>query len=186
VADWDDAPIWDVDFEAPLHTNLMISPSKNAEDPQAVPQVYYDNSDPTGLSGAFVGYFSMESPKGVTWKPTLANVSAGDYEVRLYTNIDQNGNVRDSYDILVTEANIEAKIGRFYKIVVVAKNPNNVGKVVKLGLSYAPLWNHEANPLLVINKKDGGRYYPWATQDGDTSSDSPDISWISIRQVTKP
>ena len=186
VADWDDAPVWDVDFEAPLHTNLMTSPSKTADAPQGVPQVYYDNSDPTGLTGAFVGYFSMDSPKGVTWKPTLANVSAGDYEVRVYTNIDQNGNVRDSYDILVTDANIEAKIGRFYKIVVVAKNPNNVGTVVKLGLSYAPLWNHEANPLLVINKKGDEFYYPWTTQTGDTSSDSPDISWISIRQVTKP
>lgn len=186
VADWDDAPVWDVDFEAPLHTNLMTSPSKTADAPQGVPQVYYDNSDPTGLTGAFVGYFSMDSPKGVTWKPTLANVSAGDYEVRVYTNIDQNGNVRDTYDILVTDANIEAKIGRFYKIVVVAKNPNNVGTVVKLGLSYAPLWNHEANPLLVINKKGDGLYYPWNQQTGDTSSDSPDISWISIRQVTKP
>ena len=186
VADWDDAPVWDVDFEAPLHTNLMTSPSKNADAPQGVPQVYYDNSDPTGLTGAFVGYFSMDSPKGVTWKPTLANVSAGDYEVRVYTNIDQNGNVRDSYDILVTDANIEAKIGRFYKIVVVAKNPNNVGTVVKLGLSYAPLWNHEANPLLVVNKKGDGLYYPWNQQTGDTSSDKPDISWISIRQVTKP
>lgn len=186
VKDWDDAPIWDVDFEAPLHTNLMTEPNKGASKPENSPSIFYDNSDPTGLSGAFVGYFCIDSPQGITWKPTLANVSAGDYEVRVYTNKEDNGNEHPDYDILVTKANIEAAQDRFYKVVVVAKNPNNIGNVVKLGLSYAPLWNHEANPLLVINKDSDGLYYPWDLMDGDTSSDMPDISWISIRQVAKP
>ena len=186
VKDWDDAPIWDVDFEAPLHTNLMTEPDKAASKPAESPSIYYDNSDPTGLSGAFVGYFCIDSPQGITWKPTLANVSAGDYEVRVYTNREDNGNEHSDYDILVTKANIEAAQDRFYKIVVVAKNPNNIGNVVKLGLSYAPLWNHEANPLLVINKESDGLYYPWESISNDTSSDMPDISWISIRQVAKP
>ena len=106
--------------------------------------------------------------------------------MRVYTNKEDNGNEHPDYDILVTKANIEAAQDRFYKVVVVAKNPNNIGNVVKLGLSYAPLWNHEANPLLVINKDSDGLYYPWDLMDGDTSSDMPDISWISIRQVAKP
>ena len=140
--------------------------------------------DESGEKGAFVGYFMMEGPRGVTWKPTLTNASADDYQVRVYTNIDKSGATHTDYDILVTDANIEAEDDRFYKIVVVANNQNNIGKVVKLGITYAPIWNEEASPLLIINKGDGEGdwYYPW-TDTGNTK-DNPDMFWISIKQVS--
>ncbi len=183
VAEWDDVE-WNLDFDAPVHTQLLTSADINATAPGSAPVVYFDNSDDTGEKGAFVGYFMMEGPLGVTWKPTLTNASADDYQVRVYTNIDKNGATHADYDILVTDANIEAEDNRFYKIVVVAKNQNNIDKVVKLGITYAPIWNEEASPLLIINKGDGEGdcYYPW-TATGNTK-DNPDMFWISIKQVS--
>ena len=130
VAEWDDVE-WNLDFDAPVHTQLLTSADINATAPNSAPVVYFDNSDDTGEKGAFTGYFMMEGPLGVTWKPTLTNASADDYQVRVYTNIDKNGAAHADYDILVTDANIEAEDNRFYKIVVVAKNQNNINKVVK-------------------------------------------------------
>lgn len=180
VADWEDEPVWDLDFSAPVHSKLMTAPAEDAAVPTEVPTVRYDNSDASGEAGAFVGYFKMESPKGMTWRPTLANASSADYEVRIYKT---NG-VDDDYSILVTEDAVETEKDYFYKIVVVAKNPNNIGNVIKLGITYTADWNPEANPLLIINKGDNnGFYYPWdATAAGVKPSDSPDIHWISIIQ----
>jgi hypothetical protein len=116
----------------------------------------------------------------MTWRPTLANASSADYEVRIYKT---NG-VDDVYNILVTEDAVETEQDYFYKIVVVAKNPNNIGNVIKLGITYTADWNPEANPLLLINKGEGsGLYYRWdAEAPGVRPSDSPDIHWISIIQ----
>ena len=73
---------------------------------------------------------------------------------------------------------------QWFKIVVVAKNPNLVGKVVKLGLSYTASWNDE-NTLLIINKGDNNEmFYPWNDNDSEDSKDDPDMHWISIKQVS--
>ena len=125
----------------------------------------------------------MESPDGASWKPTLANASAGDYEVRVYTNGETTP---DIYDIPVTESSIEAVKDRFFKIVVVAKNADRVGKVVKLGISYTASWNDDDNTLLMINEGKGGdsMYYPWTDNNPDDDKDDPDTHWISIKQVS--
>jgi hypothetical protein len=171
VADWEDEPVWDLDFSAPIHSKLMTAPAADAAAPTEMPVVRYDNTDATGESGAFIGYFMMESPAGVTWRPTLADASTVDYEVRIYST----DGINPEYNVPVTEDAVEAEKNRFYKIVVVAKNPNNVGNVIKLGLTYTASWNAEANPLLVINKGDNsGFYYPNAGKS--------DIHWISIKQ----
>lgn len=176
VAEWEDEPVWNLDLSVPIHTNLMTAPDKNAEAPVDVPTVRYNNRGDSNEFGAFVGYFMMESPEGTTWRPTLMNASSADYEVRVYTT---NG-TDSEYDVLVTDAAINAEANNFYKIVVVAKNPNNIGNVIKLGLTYTADWNAEANPLLIINKgNNNGKYYPW---DGVNANDEPDIHWISIRQ----
>ena len=113
----------------------------------------------------------------MTWRPTLANASTTDYEVRVY----KTDGIDPEYNILVTDNAIPAESGYFYKIVVVPLNPNNEGNVVKLGLTYTADWNAEANPLLIINKGEGENpyYYPW---DGSDKKDNPDIHWIPIRQ----
>lgn len=171
VADWEDEPVWDLDFSVPIHSNLMTAPSANAAAPTRIPTVSYDNTDESGEAGAFEGYFMMESPAGMTWRATLADASAVDYEVRIYTT----DGINSEYDVLVTDDAVEAEKNKYYKIVVVAKNPNNVGNVIRLGITYTADWNAEANPLLIINKGDkGGFYYP--------NAGSSDIHWISIKQ----
>lgn len=177
VADWVDEPVWNLDFSAPIHTKLLTAPDTNAAAPTTVPTMCFDNSDASGEAGAFVGYFMMESPEGMTWRPTLANASTTDYDVRVY----KTDGIDPEYNILVIDNAIPAESGYFYKIVVVPLNPNNEGNVVKLGLTYTADWNAEANPLLIINKGVGETpyYYPW---DGSDKKDAPDIHWISIRQ----
>lgn len=182
VADWELADIWDLDFSAPIHTQLLLEPNTNADAPTMAPVVSYNNIDDE--AGAFVGYFKMDSPAGVSWKPTLTNASAGDFEVRVYThsnNLDSNEELL--FDILVEEPEIPAAGNRYYKIVVVAKNPNIINKVVKLGISYVASWNEGENTLLVINKGgNNGLYYPWTDNDPLDYKDDPDENWISITQ----
>lgn len=179
VADWEAEEVWELDFSAPSHTELLVAPKDDAPTPTDEPTMSYNNLNDE--LGAFVGYFKMESPKGASWKPTLTNASAGDYEVRVYTNGETNSG---EYEIPVTDSAIEASENRFFKIVVVAKNPNEVGKVVKLGISYTASWNDE-NTLLMINDGDGDNlYYPWTDNDPNDAKDDPDKYWISIKQVS--
>ena len=181
VAEWEDEPIWDLDFTAPIHTKLMTAPDDEAAVPTEEPTMFYDNSDESGEAGAFVGYFKMESPEGISWRPTLANASATDYEVRVYRT-DELTNVTEQ----IKDNEIKAEQDQFYKIVVVPLNAENEGNVIKLGLTYVGDWNIEPNPtLLIINKGDNkGLYYPWnSSKDKD---DDPDIHWVSIKQVGKP
>lgn len=178
VADWEAEDVWVLDFSAPVHSKLLTTASDNAPAPTAAPTVSYNSLNDEG--GAFVGYFKMESPAGVSWKPTLANASAGDYEVRVYADGETNPG---TYEVPVMEPSIEASNGDFFKIVVVAKNPNRMDKVVKLGISYTASWNDDDNSLLVINKGDNGLYYPWNDNNPDDDKDDPDAHWISIKQV---
>ena len=184
VADWEDAPVWDLDFSAPVNSNLLVEPRENAAAPTAMPTMRFDNSDAQGEAGAFVGYFKMDSPKGSSWKPTLDNASSTDYEVRVYASdgIDNNNDGQHEYDILVTTPSIPADGAAFYKIVVVPLDPNNVDNVIRLGLTHTASWNAEANPLLIINKGGddfNGLYYP----DTNDNPDDDDVHWIKIKQV---
>ncbi|MBQ5899198.1 MAG: hypothetical protein IIW87_04730 [Alistipes sp.] len=179
VADWEAEDVWELDFSAPIHTKLLVAPNDGAAQPGDEPTVAYSNINDE--LGAFCGYFKMISPAGASWKPTLTNASAGDYEVRVYTNGETNP---DEYDIPVTDSAIEANKDRFFKIVVVAKNPNEVGKVVKLGISYTASWNDD-NTLLMINGDSNDHlYYPWFDNDPDDAKDDPNVHWISIKQVS--
>ena len=178
VAEWKKEDEWKLDFSAPIHTKLLTSAKLDADAPTQEPTVTYNNNDILDENSNFVGYFMMESPEGSAWKPTLANASTNDYEVRVYTT----DGINPEYNVLVTDNQIEATRNKFYKIVVIAKNPNNVGNVIKLGLTHTANWNDEANPLLIINKGDNNDcYYPW-TSNPNKPGDDPDIHWISIRQ----
>lgn len=178
VAEWVAEPVWNLEFTAPVHTKLLTEPKDDAPAPTSIPTLCYDNTNDTGEARAFVGYFKIESPKGAYWKPTLANASVADYDVRVYTT----DGVNPEYDVLVTDDQIEVNGNSFYKIVVVAKNPNNIGNVIKLGLTYTATWNYETTPLLIINKGDNnGLYYPW-DNSGYAADDNSDIHWISILQ----
>jgi hypothetical protein len=114
----------------------------------------------------------------------LDNASSTDYEVRVYASdgIDQDNDGQHEYDVLVTTPSIPAEKDKFYKIVVVPLDPNNVDNVIRLGLTHTASWNAEANPLLIINKGGdnfNGLYYP----DTNDNPDDDDVHWIKIKQV---
>lgn len=190
VADWEAEEVWELDFSAPVHSPLLTTVPERIDEDGDGKYEYLDYSTvaaPTTAAtlsynslndeqGAFVGYFQMVSPEGATWKPTLSNASAGDYEVRVYA-------IGETDDVLVTDSAIAADGNKFFKIVVVAKNPNEVGKVVKLGISYTASWNDENTLLMINNGANDGMYYPWEDNNLDDDKDDPDKYWISITQV---
>ena len=185
VAEWDEVE-WNIDFANPVHSELMTAPSSSAAAPTITPTLYYDNANPE--AGAFVGYFKMDSPIGITWKPTLSNASADDYQIKVYSNLDSSGNVMaEGYTREVTDAEITAMADTWYKIVVIAKGDNE-GQYPKLGITHRPEWNPEANPLLIINKgsQHNGLYYPFGDWDTTTKDNHPDMFWITIKQVAHP
>lgn len=203
VADWEVEPVWELEFSAPFHSKLLPRLPENDEKhedikPAAdqIPTVYYDAVG-NDSNAVFEGYFKMESPQGVTWRPTLANAGKTDYKVEVYRfndvgvapeEIDDEKLNPARYNLLVEDEAIEAERNNFYRIVVKALNPDLIDNVIKLGITYTASWNQDANPLLLINKGDNssdnnGLYYPW---DGTDSNDAPDIHWISIRQVATP
>lgn len=183
VAEWEEVE-WNIDFAHPVHTELLTAPSTAALAPTVAPTLYYDNSNPE--AGAFVGYFKMDSPAGVTWKPTLSNASADHYSIKVYSNLDAEGNALGGFTREVT-GNISAKADAWYKIMVIADSAESIGEYPKLAITYKPGWNPSATPLLIINKgsEHNGLYYPFADWSAPVG-DLPDMFWISIKQVAKP
>ena len=185
VAEWDKVE-WDIDFASPVHSEFMTAPSMAAAAPSEAPTLYYDNTNPE--AGAFVGYFKMESPTGVTWKPTISNASADHFDIKVYSNLDIEGNlIAEGFTREITDANISSKPDTWYKIVVIAKG-DNVGEYPKLGITHRPGWNPSADPQLIINKgsQHNGLYYPFMDWTTASKNDLPDMFWISIKQVAHP
>ena len=184
VAEWDEVE-WNIDFANPVHSMLLTAPTTLAPAPDKAPTLYYDNANPE--AGAFVGYFKMDSPTGVTWKPTLSNVSADDFEVKVYSNLDAEGNeIAEGYTREIA-GSVEAKANVWYKIVVIATSADTIGEYPKLGITHRPAWNPGVDPLIIINKgsQHNGLYYSfddWSVPE----QDQPDVFWISIKQVAKP
>ena len=186
VAEWEDVK-WDITFDAPQHSFLMTSPSDYAQAPTKAPTLYYSGEN--DASGAFVAYFKMDGPTGATWAPTFAG-SAEKFAVDVYSRYDKDGNMigpdQYTYKMNIMDNNfIAPKQGEYYKIVVRALNPNNIGGIVKLGIIYTPVWNPTATPLVIINKgsQHNGLYYPYSDWSTGSADDNPDMFWVSIKQV---
>ena len=182
VAEWEDVK-WSINFDAPQHSLLMTSPSDYAQAPTKAPTLYYSGAN--DATGAFVAYFKMDGPEGAKWKPTFVG-SADKYAVDVYSRYDKDGNmiVSNEYTHKVTDF-IAPKQGEYYKIVVRALNPDNIGGVVKLGIIYTPVWNPTTTPLVIINKgsQQNGLYYPYNDWSTGSANDNPDMFWVSIKQV---
>ena len=169
VDDWEDI-VWDLAFDAAQHTSLLPMPDANAKS-NTYPTVRYVAGSE---EGAAVFFFKMIGPEGITWKPTLRNVSPGDYVTRVYEvtsiNTDTNGNVV-GYTLGSTPVtgDIEATGDKFYAIKVVDVNPNDVDRVdpVKLGVTHAPQWNEEKSNLLVINPGSAESGFWWYAKDNN-------------------
>lgn len=164
VADWVDKT-WNLAFDAPINTNIMPAPQNNAA-PTAAPTMRYTNGTE---EGAFVGYFKMTGPEGLTWQPTLTKgvrFSLAVYKV----NEKDNGTFTLAAEQSLPPIAADAK--QWYAIKVIALEPmditNTANNEVSLGITYAPKWDEGATDFLFINQGSGDDTYYWAGNQSST------------------
>lgn len=165
VADWVDKT-WNLAFDAPINTNIMPAPQNNAA-PTAAPTMRYTNGTE---EGAFVGYFKMTGPEGLTWQPTLTKgvrFSLAVYKV----NENDNGTFTLAAEQSLPPIAADAK--QWYAIKVIALEPmditNTANNEVSLGITYAPKWDEGATDFLFINQGSGDDTpYYWAGNQSST------------------
>lgn len=173
VADWDDESYGDIEFDHPSFQ--MPSPAdgtlEGADGKYPQPTVWY-NSDPESSEGRYAFYFNISGPAGQTWTPTLLDATTEDYELLVYRYAD--GNQEGELVLLNNVADYVAP-GE-YQIVVRALKSENVGRTVKLGISYAPTYDPGSSALMLIN----------GSPDALKWEGSEEPEAIVIRQTERP
>lgn len=166
VADWVDKT-WNLAFDAPINTNIMPAPQNNAA-PTAAPTMRYTNGTE---EGAFVGYFKMTGPEGLTWQPTLTKgvrFSLAVYKVNEKDNGTFTLAAEQSLPPIAADAN------QWYAIKVIALEPmditNTANNEVSLGITYAPKWDEGATDFLFINQGASVNTSFWPDTYDDESS----------------
>ena len=165
VADWLDKT-WNLAFDAPINTNIMTAPSDNADAPGGAPTMRYTNGTE---EGAFVGYFKMTGPEGLTWQPTLTKGVR--FSIAVYEVINANGTPSLAAEKSQTPIAADAK--KWYAIKVIPLEPmditNTANNEVSLGITYAPKWDEGATDFLFINQGSGDDTpYYWAGNQSST------------------
>lgn len=147
VADWDDGGNYELDFAYPTYVN-PIQPIKEGD--FSLPTVYY-NPDPDSDEGTFKAYFELTAPEGQEWQPTLLNATPADYEITVYQSDEQGmQKVEPPYVASSSE----------YVIKIRALKPENVDRMVELGIGYIPRWDPGKMSLLQINGTSGDTKWP--------------------------
>lgn len=166
VADWLDKT-WNLAFDAPINTNIMTAPSDNADAPGGAPTMRYTNGTE---EGAFVGYFKMTGPEGLTWQPTLTKGVR--FSIAVYEVINANGTPSLAAEKSQTPIAADAK--KWYAIKVIPLEPmditNPANNKVSLGITYAPKWDEGATDYLFINKGSSVNSSYWPGTYVDESS----------------
>ena len=164
VADWVDKT-WNLAFDAPINTNIMPAPQNNAA-PTAAPTMRYTNGTE---EGAFVGYFKMTGPEGLTWQPTLTKGVR--FSLAVY-KVNENNNGTFTLAAEQSLPPIAADANQWYAIKVIALEPmditNTANNEVSLGITYAPKWDEGATDFLFINQGSGDDTYYWAGNQSST------------------
>ena len=164
VADWVDKT-WNLAFDAPINTNIMPAPQNNAA-PTAAPTMRYTNGTE---EGAFVGYFKMTGPEGLTWQPTLTKGVR--FSLAVY-KVNENDNGTFTLAAEQSLPPIAADANQWYAIKVIALEPmditNTANNEVSLGITYAPKWDEGATDFLFINQGSGDDTYYWAGNQSST------------------
>lgn len=148
VADWDDEDYGDIGFDHPSFQ--MPSPADGTQPgpdgkyPQ--PTVWY-NSDAASTEGRYAFSFNISGPDGQTWTPTLLDATPDDFDVLVYKYV--NGS--DKGELVLVENPADYVAPGEYQIAVRALKPENVGKTVKLAISYAPTYDPSGSALMLIN-----------------------------------
>lgn len=164
VADWEGAPVYNLDFSYPTYQNPLTPWGGTAETPYEQPTVYY-NPDGNSTEGTVGFSFSLTAPSRQSWRATLLDATEADFEVKVY----QKG-----IEIENPVASAEP-----FEIRVRALKPENVGKTVKLGIAFTPAWDPLSSSLLMINGSSGAP--AWGGSEGET-----DPTVIVIKQIERP
>ena len=166
VADWVDKT-WNLAFDAPINTNIMPAPQNNAA-PTAAPTMRYTNGTE---EGAFVGYFKMTGPEGLTWQPTLTKGVR--FSLAVY-KVNENDNGTFTLAAEQSLPPIAADANQWYAIKVIALEPmditNTANNEVSLGITYAPKWDEGATDFLFINQGASVNTSFWPDTYDDESS----------------
>jgi len=166
VADWEEAPRYDLEFSYPTYRNPLTPwDDVTAQPPYDQPTVYF-NPDENSTDGTARFSFSLTAPAGQAWRATLLDATEADFEVKVYQGGNEIANPAASADP--------------FEIRVRALRNDNVDKTVKLGIAFTPAWDPLSSSLLMIN---GTPSAPaWARNEGDTS----DPTVIVIKQIERP
>ena len=164
VADWTKQE-WELTYDAPINSPIQQTSGANAERPTEQPTMRFTNGTE---EGAFVGYFQMTGPEGLTWQPTLTKGVR--YALAVYKVLSEDGQL--SPDPVPTP--IAADEDAWYAIKVIALEPMDTSEgadnTVSLGITYAPKWDESATDFLIINPTQGdGAPYWKATTKTDKS-----------------
>ncbi len=163
VADWTKQE-WELTYDAPINFPIQQTPGAGAVRPEGKPTMRFTNGTE---DGAFVGYFQMTGPEGLTWQPTLTKGVR--YALAVY-KVLSDGQL--SPDPVPTP--IAADKDAWYAIKVIALEPMDTSEgadnTVSLGITYAPKWDESATDFLIINptQSDGAPYWN-ATEATDKS-----------------
>lgn len=163
VADWTKQE-WELTYDAPINSPIQQTPGADAVRPTGRPTMRFTNGTE---EGAFVGYFQMTGPEGLTWQPTLTKGVR--YALAVY-KVLSDGQL--SPDPVPTP--IAADEDAWYAIKVIALEPMDTSEgadnTVSLGITYAPKWDESATDFLIINPTQSDGYPYWqATTKTDKS-----------------
>lgn len=159
VADWTKRE-WELTYDAPINSPIQQTPGTGADRPTQQPTMRFTNGTE---EGAFVGYFQMTGPEGLTWQPTLTKGVR--YALAVY-KVLSDGQL--SPDPVPTP--IAADKDAWYAIKVIALEPMDTSEgadnTVSLGITYAPKWDESATDFLIINptQNDGDPYWEDTTK----------------------
>ena len=166
VADWTERE-WELTYDAPINSPIQQTPVAGAVRPEGKPTMRFTNGTE---EGAFVGYFQMTGPEGLTWQPTLTKGVR--YALAVY-KVLSGGQL--SPDPVPTP--IAADKDAWYAIKVIALEPMDTSEgadnTVSLGITYAPKWDESATDFLIINPKQSGEGEPyyWPNTQGTDKSE---------------
>ena len=166
VADWTEQE-WELTYDAPINSPIQQTSGTSAVRPEGKPTMRFTNGTE---EGAFVGYFQMTGPEGLTWQPTLTKGVR--YALAVY-KVLLDGQL--SPDPVPTP--IAADEDAWYAIKVIALEPMDTSEgadnTVSLGITYAPKWDESATDFLIINPKQSGEGEPyyWPNTQGTDKSE---------------
>ncbi|MBP3564612.1 MAG: hypothetical protein J6J77_03125 [Alistipes sp.] len=155
VADWTKQE-WELTYDAPINSPIQQTyGAENAGRPEGKPTMRFTNGTE---EGAFVGYFQMTGPEGLTWQPTLTKGVR--YALAVY-KVLSDGQL--SPDPVPTPIAADEKAWYAIKVIALAPMDTSEGadNTVSLGITYAPKWDESATDFLIINptQNDGAPYW---------------------------